>query len=436
MALKEYKLPFGRGFQTVMLPEEHVSDVLEGVPTAACDIKEATVECMRRPIGSAPLAEKVQKGDKVCLIIADITRAWNHARDFTVHVVNELNLAGIPDEDIFIVFAQGTHRAHTDAENIECVGEEVARRIAMYQHDCRDKNMLTHMGVTTRGTEVWLNKRVAEADKVILLNALSTHDMAGFGGGRKLVLPGVAGWDTIQQNHCHALGATLGSGLNPDAKLLKIEGNPVSSDMQEACDMVHPCFLVHSIINEEGRISSMVGGDPYEAWLEGTKLVYRIQKVPMKQEADVGFACAGGYPKDVSLYQGSKCYDPADVAVKDGGIIIAIMEARDIKEPAIYMDSFKYDTMEDMEKALRAHFTIPFFVAFNLFCLTHKDTVILVTLPRNFNDIRRTGQIPVATVQEAWDLAQQKLKEQGKDKDYTINIMPHATKVMPILQEK
>ena len=122
MALKEYKLPFGRGFQTVMLPEERVSDVLEGVPTAACDIKEATVECMRHPIGSAPLAEKVQKGDKVCLIIADITRAWNHARDFTVHVVNELNLAGIPDEDIFIVFAQGTHRAHTDAENIECVG--------------------------------------------------------------------------------------------------------------------------------------------------------------------------------------------------------------------------------------------------------------------------------------------------------------------------
>ena len=86
MALKEYKLPFGRGFQTFMLPEEHVSDVLEGVPTAACDIKEATVEGMRHPIGSAPLAEKVQKGDKVCLIIADITRAWNHARHFAVSV--------------------------------------------------------------------------------------------------------------------------------------------------------------------------------------------------------------------------------------------------------------------------------------------------------------------------------------------------------------
>ena len=78
---------------------------------------------MRRPIGSAPLAEKVQKGDKVCLIIADITRAWNHARDFTVHVVNELNLAGIPDEDIFIVFAQGTHR-RTAKQKISNVWEK------------------------------------------------------------------------------------------------------------------------------------------------------------------------------------------------------------------------------------------------------------------------------------------------------------------------
>ena len=137
----------------------------------------------------------------------------------------------------------------------------MARRIAMYQHDCRDKNMLTRMGVTTRGTEVWLNKRVAEADKVILLNALSTHDMAGFGGGRKLVLPGVAGWDTIQQNHCHALGDEVGSGLNPDSHVLKTEGNPVSEDMQEGCDMLRPCFLVHSLINADGEVSGMVGGD-------------------------------------------------------------------------------------------------------------------------------------------------------------------------------
>ena len=156
----------------------------------------------------------------------------------------------------------------------------------------------------------------------------------------------------------------------------------------------------------------------------------------MKQQADVTIVSAGGYPKDTNLYQGTKCYTTAEIATKKGGIIITMIEAEDIMEPAAYLGSFKYKNLVDMEKGLRDCFTIPFFVAFNLFCLIHKDTVILVTLPRNFDDIRRTGQIPVATVQEAWDLAQQKLKEQGKDKYYTINIMPHATKVMPILQEK
>lgn len=316
MGLTEFKLAYGRGTQSVMLPEEHISDVLEGVPTPACDVKAATIECMRHPIGTKPLQELVKKGDKVCLVVADITRAWNRASEFTVHVVNELNLAGVPDEDIYIVFAQGTHRPHTDEENVTCVGEEVARRIKMYQHISTDKSMLTHMGVTKLGTDVWIDTRVAKADKVILINAISTHDMAGFGGGRKLILPGVAGFETVQQNHCHALGPTLGSGLNPDAKLLKIEGNPVSEDMQEACDMVGPCFLVHSVINEEGQISSMVGGDPYKAWLEGTKETYRMQKVPMKQQADVTIVSAGGYPKDTNLYQGTKCYTTAEIATK------------------------------------------------------------------------------------------------------------------------
>ncbi len=435
MALKEFKLAYGRGFQTVNLPEEHISDVLEGVPTPACDVKKATLDCMRYPIGEKPLQKVVKAGDKVCLVVADITRAWNRASEFTVHVINELNLAGVPDEDIYIVFAQGTHRPHTDEENITCVGEEVARRVKMYQHISTDKSMHTFMGTTTLGTDVWIDTRVAEADKVILINAVSTHDMAGFGGGRKLILPGVASFETVQQNHCHALGASLGSGINPDAKLLKIEGNPVSSDMQEACDMVKPCFLVHSIINEEGRISSMVGGDPYEAWLEGTKETYRLQKVPMKQEADVTIVSAGGYPKDTNLYQGTKCYTTAEIATKKGGIIITMIEAEDIKEPAAYLDSFKYPNLVEMEKGLRECFTIPFFVAFENLTTAMTHTVYIVTKPENFDVLReRTHQIPVATLEEAWALAQAQLAKEGKT-DYRINIIPHGSAIVPYVKE-
>ena len=199
--------------------------------------------------------------------------------------------------------------------------------------------------------------------------------------------------------------------------------------------MINPTFLVHSVLNADGEICRMVGGNWYDAWLAGTETVYEVQKAPMKQKADVVFACAGGYPKDINLYQGCKCYDPAEAAVKDDGIVIAIIEAPDIKEPAIYMDSFRFDTPADMEAALRAHFTIPFYVAFTLFSLDHRNKVILVTKPENKEDVIRTGQVPVATVQEAWDIAKAELEKRG-NKDYTINVMPHCASVFPVLTGK
>ncbi len=433
----ELKLPFGRGEQSVFLPEGTDYDILEGNPSASCDVKETTISAMRNPIGTKPLQELVKKGDKVCLVVADITRAWNRASEFTIHVVNELNLAGVPDEDIYIMFAQGTHRPHTDEENVACVGEEVAKRIKMYQHISTEKENHTYLGKTSRGTEVWIEKKVVEADHVILINAVSTHDMAGFGGGRKLILPGVAAFESVQQNHRHALGDELGSGLNPDSKLLKIEGNPVSEDMQEACDMVHPDFLVHSLINEKGEISSIVAGDPYAAWLEGTKETYKMQKVPMKRKADVTIVSAGGYPKDTNFYQGTKCYTTAELSTKEGGIIIALIEAEDIMEPPAYLGSFRFGTdLEEMEKELRKCFTIPFFVAFEnlITALTHK--VYIVTKPENFDILReKTHQTPVATLEEAWELAQKDLAEAKLEK-YTVNIIPHGSAIVPTLIEK
>ena len=435
MSLKKFEFGFGNTTQSVELPEEHIQEVLHGRNVPAVDVKEATLRCLRQPIASKPLQELVSAGDKVCLVVADVTRIWNRSHEFLIHVVNELNLAGIPDEDMYIVFAQGTHRAHTPEENVRVVGEEVARRIRMYQHDCLNNDELTLVGTTRLGTPVFLNKRVVEADKIIVAGGITPHLFAGYGGGRKLILPGVASFDTIQKNHCHALADRFGDGINPKTRNCIINDNPVSDDMIEAMHMVNPVFMVNSIINAEGKICCMIGGDPDKAWVEGTKIVYENQKVSIKGRADVTFACAGGYPKDISLYQGCKCYDPSDETTKKGGIIIAIMEARDIHEPPAYLDSFKYETEEEMEKALRECFTIPFFVAFNLFCMTHRYTIYLVTKPENFAEVRRTNQIPVATVEEAWKLAEAQLKREGKD-DYTITIIPHCGAVVSFQPEK
>lgn len=435
VGLRKFSFNFGRTTQEVELPEERISSIIEGRPVPAVDVEQATLEAMRHPIGCRPLQEMFGKGDKVCLVIADVTRSWNRSSEYVIHVVNELNLAGVSDEDMYIVFAQGTHREQTPEENVRVVGEEVARRIRMYQHHCRNNDELTCVGTTRFGTRVMLNKRVVEADKIVIIDGITAHLFAGYGGGRKLLLPGVAGWDTIQENHCHALADHFGDGINPKTRNGVLQDNPVNYDMLDAMEMVKPTFLVHSIINNEGKICRMVAGDPYQAWLEGTRICHDNQAVSFKARADVTFACAGGYPKDVSLYQGCKCYDPADVTTKPGGIIIAIMEASDLYEPPEYLGSFKYDSEKDMEKALRENFSIPFFVAFNLFCMTHRYTIYLVTKKENFDAIRKTNQIPCATVAEAWEKAQAQLAREGK-KDYTLNLIPHCGGVIAEEPEK
>ena len=432
--MRTFTFGFGTGTQSVEIPEDCVRSVIEGRPAPAVDAEEAALAAMRRPIGSAPLAETVKKGDKVCIICADVTRSWNRSDQFVIHVVNELNLAGIPDEDITILFAQGTHRTQTREEDIRVVGEEAARRIRLIQHDSRDKDGLVLVGTTTLGTPVWINKHAAEADKIILVNGITTHLFAGYSGGRKLILPGVAGWDTIQSNHCHALADTFGGGVNPKTRATVLEDNPVSDDMQEAADMLAPCFLIHSVINAEGEICRIVGGDPHEAWMEGVREVARTQRAEYAERADVTFACAGGYPKDVNLYQGSKFYDAAAETTKKGGVIIAIVEAREIGDPPEFMASFAYETEADMERDLRKRFTIPFFAAFNLFCMAHKYTIYMVTKKENFDAVRRTGQIPAETVEDAWRMAREKLAAEGKT-DITVNIMPHGGAVIPVLKQ-
>lgn len=432
MTEKTITFGYGTGTQTVSIPEEQILDIIEGHPAPAVDMEKAVLDCLRHPTGTAPLAELVQPGEKVCFVCADITRAWNLSNQFLIYIVNELNRAGIPDSDMHVVFAQGTHRAHTPEEDIRVVGEEVARRIRLYQHDSRDKDNLVFMGHTKLDTPVWLDRRVVEADKVILVNGITTHLFAGYGGRRKLILPGVAGWDTIQKNHCHALADQFGGGVNPATRAAVLENNPVSDDMQEACDMVKPCFLVHSVVNDEGQICRMVGGDPYKAWLEGVREVARIQKVTYRERADVTFGCAGGYPKDVNLYQGCKFYDAAAETTKPGGIIIAIVESPEIMDPPAFMGSFRFDSEADMERALRENFTIPFFAAFNLFCLAHKYTIYMVTRRENFDLVRKTGQIPAETVEDAWAMAQAQCAEKGISKP-TVNVLPHGGSVIPSL---
>lgn len=431
--MKKYQLPYGNGFQEVTLPEEKVlydihgnkADVLE-------DITAATLAAVRCPIASQPLQKVVRKGDKVAVIVSDVTRLVRTA-EFLPVIISEINAAGVPDEDITIIVATGTHRAHTHHEDIAVCGKDIVKRIKIHQHDSRNNEELTDLGVTSFGTPILIDSYVAEADKVIITGAVSLHPMAGFGGGRKAVMPGVSGHATIMHNHAIALAPKVGDGCNPLCETGLLEGNPLHEDMVEVTKKLDPAFLVNMVFTPEGKLHEVVAGHWYKAWEKGCKDLVAMAGVPIKELADVVFASAGGSPKDMNLYQSCKAHMNAVFAVKKGGIMILTLECPDIKEPAIFTDWFSKSDVLQFEKDVRADFSIPAFVAFKTRCIVNSLTTYLVTKPENFEFVRQTGQIPVASLEEAWLLTQQELAKQGKD-DYKITIMGHASATMPVLE--
>lgn len=429
--MKEYRVPYGKGEMCVELPEEHVAQVLlPPVIERPETVREAMAEALAHPIGTPPLERLVTPGDTVVILVSDITRAWARFDLFVPLLVEELNRVGIPDRDISVIIATGKHRLNTEAEKEEILGRDLYQRLNVYDHD-PSTEACVFLGETSRGTPVWINKRVAAADKVILTGGLSPHIYAGFGGGRKSVLPGVSGAESINHNHNLALTDEIGGGVNPETCIMRHIGNRVSEDMCEAAALLNPCFLVNSIMDARGSVYKIMAGHWYEAWLAGTQEVMALQGVRTEAKSDVVIVSGGGYPRDISLYQGMKCYAPAAAALKKGGIMIAVLRCQDMTEPPVFFDSFRYTDLTEMEKAVRADFTVPFYVAFYMCCLARLFTIILVTEPENFANAKKTGAIPAASLTEAWKLAERRLEKREKT-DYTITIMPYGGDTLPL----
>ena len=185
----------------VHLPQELIAAELE--PNQVDLPQRTPAEHIRwaldHPIDSAPLKELVKAGDKVCIVISDVTRRWQSPETYIPLLIAELESAGVRDEDMLIISATGTHRRQTPEEHAGLVTQAVYDRIQVVDHVCTDQENLTYVGTTTRGTPVWLDKRALECDKIILTGGVVYHFMAGFGGGRKSILPGIAGRETIMK---------------------------------------------------------------------------------------------------------------------------------------------------------------------------------------------------------------------------------------------
>jgi nickel-dependent lactate racemase len=427
--LKEFSFGFGDQEITIALPEQRVINVVEGKPAkAVVDVEAAVVEALHHPIGTPPLNDVVQQGDKVIIIASDITRKWVRHDLFLPTLLNELNKAGIPDEDISLIVALGAHRHHTHEENIATFGLEVVERIALLQSHALETEEFVCIGQTSRGKDVCINKHVVNADKVIMTGGIVHHLMAGFGGGRKAIMPGVSSYSTIQGNHSLCLHDVVGQGVSPECIAGKLENNPMHADMLEMAELLKPAFLLNAVFTPEGQFACFVAGHWHEAWLQGCKTANDIFGVPVNGKADLVIASAGGFPKDINLYQGSKTIGNAFMAVKRTGVVILVLECRDIMEPPDFSDWFNYASLYDREVALRAGFTVPGFIALKLGIMAKEVPHIVVSMPQNKAFIEKTGMLAAESLEEAVYLAEKKLGT----KEYTITVMAHGANTVPI----
>jgi nickel-dependent lactate racemase len=383
--------------------EGKITSILPNKTEHIENIKAKIIESIENPIGSKPLSEIVKPGEKVLLVVSDITRLWIKINKFLIYVVNYLNSLGIKDEDISIIIAVGTHRADTEGEKISIVGKELYKRIKIYNHDSKNADELDYIGISSFGTPEYINKKVVDADRVILIGGITFHLFAGFGGGAKSIVPGVAGIKTIQHKHKLVFNSGENSGLNLDARANKIKGNPMREDITEICRTVSVDFLINAVLDTNGNFVEFVAGDFEKAWMRGCNTIRKLYAIKVKEKADITIASAGGYPKDINLYQSVKTIGNSLYAGVEDSVLIVIAECREGVGTDEFTKLFKYKTLNDMETALKKDFTVPGYAAYKtLYSSKHRKVFLVSSLEDEI--VRKFGFIPVKSLKNAVEL--------------------------------
>lgn len=304
---------YGRGTQAVEIPDQNLMAVL-----TANEMEherrgaDAVDYALEHPIGAPRLSEVAKKGQKVAVITSDISRPLP-SYDVLPSVIRELNEAGIPDEDITVVFALGSHRHHTEEEKRRLAGDEVFERVKCVDSDPED---CIHTGTSSNGTPFDFSRCVVEADLRVALGNIEFHYFAGYSGGVKALMPGVSTPAAIQCNHSLMVSENACAG--------KLEGNPVRQDLEEALKFCPIHYIVNAVLDEHKHIVYAVAGDVIEAHRAGCRYLDQMYRKPIPERADIVIVSQGGAPKDANLYQTQKALDNAKHAVKKGGTMIVI----------------------------------------------------------------------------------------------------------------
>jgi nickel-dependent lactate racemase len=316
------ELAYGDGHAAIMIPGGVAADFISPREITGVDEALAAVEwAFSHPVEAPPLAEVIPTGEGgVLLVVSDLTRGGG-TKEILPLVVGYLESVGVARADMGVLIARGAHRKLTKDEKQYFKSDEL-KGVRVVEHDCDDASSMSALLLTKRGTPVRVNRLLKTAGLVLLISPVSFHYFAGFGGGRKLVLPGSADRAAILANHRLSLVDEKPVRLHPACRPGNLEGNPVSDDMEESLAALGNVYALNFFTDTSGRTVFVNAGDPVQSHAEACEAYANAHRVPLQDSYDIVIAGCGGHPYDLNLLQSHKALKHAAEAVKPGGTIM------------------------------------------------------------------------------------------------------------------
>jgi len=328
----------------------------EEFPEPLSDSFEAFERSVENPIGTKPLSQLLSESSKVSILVSDLTRSGS--RRLLMILLEFLERRIKSSNNVAIFIATGMHRHLGDDELNAHLGEEVTSRWRIIQHDPTDAASLKEVGTSPKGTPYAFAQEVVDSDLIVALGGVSFHYFAGFGGARKLILPGVAGEETILSNHRLSLKEDPALGLADRCLPANLEGNPVHEDMVRGARAVPvKKFFINYITGDGGEPVFLNSGEMEKSHEEACRALKEMFSFGLKKKYRAAIISGGGYPKDINLLQAHKSLKHTSFALEDGAIVLAALSCPEGVGSESYLDSFSAGVDGVYEK-VRKRYTI------------------------------------------------------------------------------
>ena len=414
------KLKYGRKELNFEIESSRVIDVLKASEKEGLNDPLAEVEkSLKDPVGSRPLFNLLEEKEinDLVIIVNDVTR-YTPYDQMLPPLLEVIKKAGIKKEELTFVVATGVHSPHSKEQNKEIFGEKIDNNYNFIHHNC-DQN-LVDFGKLSSGNRLRLNKKVAEADFVITTGVILPHYMAGFSGGRKSILPGVAGRESIENNHAKMVDVI--------AEHPELSDNPISQEMFEAAEKLGVDFILNVVTNSSREIVKVCAGDYKQAWEAGIDISAEMYHLPLEKKAEAAIVSSGGFPRDINIYQAQKALDHADQAVKKGGTIIWVAECSEgYGEERFEKWMNEAREPEDNIKRIKEKFLLGGHKAFAISKVAAEKEIILIS-DLSQKETENIFARKMNNIQEA--VAHLEEKYNG---DYSTYIMPQGSLTVPVV---